>query len=219
MGILSRLRDLVLVRLHRLFNRMEDPAGLVALAIRDMEGALAELRVQAARIIADLKDHRRAIARLEAEQQDWTEKAELALSKGREDLALAALQEKQRAAASAQHIAQEEMLLADQLRMLEADLQHVDEKLGQARSQQKIIMSRLELAETRKRARLIGKSGTTAASETHLAMLERRADLAEGHADALGLTAPNLAGEIENLAPDEAARRELAALKAKRGNS
>src|SRR5882757_2052169 len=94
MGIFSRTRDIIAANVTDLLDKAEDPAKMIRMIILEMEETLIEVRASAARSIADQKEMRRQIARLETAQASWQEKAELALSKGREDLAKAALVEK-----------------------------------------------------------------------------------------------------------------------------
>ncbi|RZM36451.1 MAG: hypothetical protein EOP67_06430 [Sphingomonas sp.] len=97
MGIFSRTRDIVAANFADLLEKAEDPAKMIRMIILEMEETLVEVRASAARTIADQKEMRRHIAKLDQLQDNWTEKAELALSKDREDLAKAALVERQKA--------------------------------------------------------------------------------------------------------------------------
>jgi phage shock protein A len=121
--------------------------------ILEMEETLVEVRASAARQIADIKEMRRAVTRLQDIQASWTEKAELALSKDREDLAKQALIEKQRAADMADDIAAEMAGLEQVLRGYEADIAQLQNKLREARARQNSIAARLESAVSRARAR------------------------------------------------------------------
>src|SRR3546814_1153706 len=98
MGIFSRSRDILAAKATDLLDKAEDPAKMIRMIILEMEETLVEVRASAARNIADQKGMRRHISKLEALQESWLEKAQLALSKDREDLAKAALLEKQKAA-------------------------------------------------------------------------------------------------------------------------
>ena len=87
MGIFSRTRDIIAANMTDLLDRAEDPAKMIRMIIMEMEETLVEVRASAARHIADQKEIRRQTAKLDEVQRGWVEKAELALSKGREDLA------------------------------------------------------------------------------------------------------------------------------------
>src|SRR5678815_3322999 len=93
--IFTRTRDIIAANMTELLDRAEDPARMIRMIIVEMEETLVEVRATAARSIADIKEMRRAMTRLDSLQASWSEKAGLALEKGREDLARAALNEKQ----------------------------------------------------------------------------------------------------------------------------
>src|SRR5689334_11290265 len=95
--VFSRARDIFAANMTELLDRAEDPARMIRMIILEMEETLVEVRATAARSIADIKEMRRAVTKLDELQTDWTGKAELALSKDREDLAKAALVERQKA--------------------------------------------------------------------------------------------------------------------------
>jgi phage shock protein A len=158
---------------------------------------------------------RRALMRLEELQKSWTEKAELALSKDREDLAKAALTERQKAADMAQGLREEIKVIDDTLKSYEADIAKLQGKLREARARQNAIQTRFESAVTRARAREILNGNRTEDAFSRFEILERRADFAEGRADALGMTGPkSLEEEIAELKADEAVDKELEAMKA-----
>jgi phage shock protein A len=184
----------------------------------EMEETLAEVRASAARTIADQKEIRRQIGKLEALQDSWTEKAELALSKDREDLAKAALVEKQKAGDMAEGLRAEIAILDDALRASEGDIAKLQTKLREARTRQNAIMSRLESAQNRIRMREMYAGSKVDEAFSRFDVLERRADMAEGHADALSLGGPgkSLEEEISELRNSDKVDAELAALKAKR---
>ena len=92
--IFTRTRDIIAANMTELLDRSEDPSRMIRMIIIEMEETLVDVRATAARSIADIKEMRRACNRLDDLQHGWTEKAELALEKGREDLARAALWEK-----------------------------------------------------------------------------------------------------------------------------
>ena len=96
MGVFSRIPDIVNSNLNAILDKAENPAKMVRLIIVEMESTLVEVRSQAARMIADKKELARKAAHEKRQSTTWQSKAELALNKGREDLAKAALAERNR---------------------------------------------------------------------------------------------------------------------------
>ena len=215
MSIFSRTRDIFAANMTELLDRAEDPARMIRMIILEMEETLVDVRASAARSIADGKEMRRALGRLEDLQSSWTEKAELALSKDREDLAKAALIERQKATDMAEGLKAEMKVIDDTLKGYEADIAKLQNKLREARARQNAISARLESAVTRARARELLNGNRTEDAFSRFEILERRADFAEGRADALGMTGPkSLEEEIAELKASEKVDAELEAMKA-----
>ena len=210
--VFSRARDIFAANMTELLDRSEDPARMIRMIILEMEETLVEVRATAARSIADIKEIRRSQARLNEIEANWTEKAELALSKGREDLAKAALVERQKAAEMAEELRDEVSQLEQVLRGYEADIARLQAKLREARARQNAIAARFESALTRARAREVMHGSRTQDAFSKFEILERRADFAEGRCDALGIT--SLEDEIDQLQADEKIDAELQAMKA-----
>ena len=213
--VFSRARDIFAANMTELLDRAEDPARMIRMIIMEMEETLVEVRATAARSIADMKEMRRSQQKLFEIQANWTEKAELALSKGREDLAKAALTERQNAADMAEGLAEEIAEIEHVLRSYEADIARLQAKLREARSRQNSIQHRLESAVTRAKARELLHGSRTEDAFSKFEILERRADFAEGRAEALGLTGPkSLEEEIAELRSAEKVDSELEEMKA-----
>ena len=218
MSIFSRTRDIFAANMTELLDRAEDPARMIRMIILEMEETLVEVRASAARSIADGKEMRRACARLDELQASWTEKAELALSKDREDLAKAALMERQKAGRHGRRACKAEIAVIDEtLKSYEADIAKLQGKLREARARQNAIATRFESAVTRAKAREMLNGGRTEDAFSRFEVLERRADFAEGRADALGMTGPkSLEEEIAELKSSDKVDAELEAMKAAR---
>jgi phage shock protein A len=210
--VFSRARDIFAANMTELLDRAEDPARMVRMIILEMEETLVEVRATAARSIADIKEMRRAVGRLDELQADWTAKAELALSKDRDDLAKAALIEKQNAADMADGLRDELAQFEQVLRGYEADIAKLQAKLREARARQNAIAARFESAVTRAKAREIMHGSRTAEAFAKFELLERRADFAEGRCEALGIS--SLEDEIDQLRASETIDAELEEMKA-----
>ena len=210
--VFSRARDIFAANMAELLDRAEDPARMIRMIILEMEETLVDVRATAARSIADIKELRRSVSRLDELQADWTGKAELALSKDREDLAKAALVERQKAAEMAEGLHGELAQMEQVLKGYEADIARLQAKLSEARARQNAIAARFESAVTRAKAREIMHGSRTLDAFANFELLERRADFAEGRCEALGIS--SLEDEIDQLKASEKIDAELEAMKA-----
>jgi phage shock protein A len=182
--------------------------------IMEMEETLVEVRASAARTIADQKEMRRTIAKIELAQSNWAEKAELALSKGREDLAKAALVEKSKLGTMAQQMQAEIGTFDEALMHHEADIQKLEAKLREARGRQNAVLSRLETATNRAKMRNMYAGPRVDEAFAKFELIERRVDLAEGRVEVfeLGKTR-SLEDEIADLRTGDAVDAEFEELK------
>jgi len=216
MGIFSRTRDIIAANFNDMLDKADDPSKMIRMIILEMEETLVEVRASAARTIADQKEMHRHCVKLDRLQADWAEKAQLALSKDREDLARAALVEKKKAGDMADQLKSEIAVLDDALRAYEEDIAKLQHRLREARSRQTAIAARLESAENRVKLRTLMSTERTDEALARFDQLERRVDYAEGRADALQIAenkTPSLADEIAALAGSDAIDDELAAMK------
>ena len=217
MGIFSRTRDIIAANFNDLLDKADDPQKMIRMIILEMEETLVEVRASAARTIADQKEMHRHCVKLDQLQGDWGEKAQLALSKDREDLARAALVEKKKAADMADQLKVEIGVLDDALRAYEQDIEKLQHRLREARSRQTAIAARLESAENRVKLRSLLASERVDEAMSRFDQLERRVDYAEGRADALSLAdgsqTPSLADQISALAGSDKIDEELEEMK------
>ena len=222
MGIFSRTLDIFASNFNDLLDKADDPAKMIRIIILEMEETLVEVRASAARTIADQKEMHRHTVKLDRLQTDWADKAQLALSKNREDLARGALIEKKKAADMAGQLHKEILVLDDALRAYELDIDKLQTRLREARSRQTAIAARLESAENRVKLRTLLASERVDEAMARFDQLERRVDHAEGRADALNLSEsakPSLADEISALATNDKIDEELEAMKRALGQS
>jgi len=217
MGIFSRTRDIIAANFSELLDQADDPAKMIRMIILEMEDTLVEVRASAARTIADQKEMHRHTVKLDKLQADWSEKAQLAISKDREDLARAALVEKKKAVDMSEQLKQEIAVLDDALRAYEQDIQKLQNRLREARSRQTAIAARLESAENRVKLRSLMTNERVDDALSRFDQLERRVDYAEGRADALSIAdksdKPSLADEIAALEGADAIDDELEQMK------
>ncbi|MEC9478866.1 MAG: phage shock protein PspA, partial [Pseudomonadota bacterium] len=149
MGIFSRFTDIVNSNINALLDKAEDPEKMVRLIIQEMEDTLVEVRSASAKTLANKKEIVNQIAKYESDASDWEAKAELALSKDREDLARAALQEKKKSAEAAEALSKELAIVDEQISKLQDEIGQLQEKLADAKSRQKAIIMRQKTASSR----------------------------------------------------------------------
>lgn len=214
MGIFTRFSDIVNSNINAILDKAEDPEKIVRLMIQEMEDTLVEVRSAAARSIADKKDLNRRLETLESEQQSWDAKAELALRKGREDLAKAALVEKSRASATADIIKSDYLIVDEGLAKLNDDIARLENKLQDAKVRQKSLLARHKTANSRLAARRKIYDYKIDDALVRFEQYARRIDDVEGRIEAYDLGLPkDLAHEFAGLAAEESVEKELNDLK------
>jgi phage shock protein A len=216
MGIFSRMSDIVNANINAMLEKAEDPEKIVRLMIQEMEDTLVEVRSAAARAIADKKTDTRKLAAIRAEVEDWEQKAELAVKKGRDDLAKAALHEKaavERVAAGLQ--AQLEQV-DDGLERLNSDIARLQEKLADAKARQKALLARHATSENSLRVREQLHKPKVDDALMRFEKFERKIENAEGRVEAYDLgERPDLRREIRDLEGEDKVEQQLNELKAR----
>jgi phage shock protein A len=217
MGIFSRFTDIVNANISSILDKAEDPEKLVRLMIQEMQDTLVEVRSSAARAIADKKDLTRKIQALEEEIQDWQRKAELAIDRGRDDLAKAALAEKAHLTRSVASLVEHRSAIEDGLEKLNADIARLENKLADARTRQKAIISRHQTVSRRLEVRRKIHDGRIDDALMRFERFERRVDDLEGRVEAYDLgIKKDLHQEFSDLESADAVQKELEELKSKR---
>jgi phage shock protein A len=212
MGIFSRMSDIINSNINALLDQAEDPEKMIRLIIQEMEDTLVEVRSSSARVLADRKAAGRRQEQLQAEAHAWEDKARLAISKGREDLARAALQEKREIEAELDAVATELAATDEHIGHLNEEIAKLQSKLNDAKAKKKALVMRTQTVESRiKVKRQVNREALDEAFG-RFEHFERRMDNLESQLDAMDLgkdVAPSLAAEIDALAQDEKINAEL----------
>lgn len=218
MGIFSRFTDIINSNINNLLDKAEDPAKMVRLIIQEMEDTLVEVRSSSAKTLADKKEISRQVLRFESEAQQWQEKAELALSKDREDLARAALIEKKKSSDSAQALQQDLIHTDEHISKLQGEISQLQDKLADAKSRQKAIILREKTVNSRLKVKKNIDSNKVNDALSRFDRYERKIDDIEGQVESYDLGSKSLADEISELEADDKVDDELASLKEKMKN-
>ncbi len=215
MSIFSRLSDIVNSNLNALLDKAEDPEKMVRLIIQEMEETLVEVRTSSARTIAEKKELLRRHEQLAVEAEEWERKAEVALRKGREDLAKGALLEKSKVVDLRSAAESELQVVEDQLLRLGTDIEALQQKLQDARNRQRSMVLRGKNAQARLGARKQLHSNQVDDAMQRFERYERRIDNLESQVEVYDLGKSSVADEIRALEADEAVDAELESLKAR----
>ena len=220
MGIFSRFQDIVNANLTSILDRAEDPKKMIRLMIQEMEDTLVEVRTSSAKIIADKKELQRRVKALESEAANWLQKTELAISKGREDLAKGARIEKRRAEEAGQAGTAELNFIEEQITLLSDEIGQLQSKLDAARAKQKELLVREQTGRSRLEVRKRTNRETLNSAFDKFEQYEKRLEELEAEVESYDMGKGNhsLSEEIADLAINDEIEQELAALKSKMQN-
>ncbi|MCS0538400.1 phage shock protein PspA [Aeromonas veronii] len=216
MSIFSRLADIINSNLTALLDKAEDPQKMVRLIIQEMEDELVKERSNLARFLASQKEIGRQVARHQVRVDEWQAKAELALTKGREDLARAALIEKKKQTELSETLYREQQAVDSGIEKLGEEIRQLEAKLEDARARQKAMAIRTEAASSRLNVQSQVARGESQAVVSKFERMERRIDEMEARAD-LGQSDKALAQQFAELEVDDQISRELEAMRQKLG--
>ncbi len=217
MGIFTRFRDIVSANINAMLDKAEDPEKLVRLMIREMEDTLIDIKASCAGVMADGKKVERQLDEVKSRISYWEEKAPLAVSKGRDDLAREALVEKRRSVERAEILEQELIEYNALIEAYQDDIGQLEDKLRGAKEKQRMLVQRHIHASRKRRAQEDIRRIDSSEAVIEFEDLESRIERMEAEADLVNYgTRSSLREELENLGMDEEIEKELEALKSSR---
>ena len=215
MGIFSRFADIVNSNISALLDKAEDPEKMIRLIIQEMEDTLVEVRTNSAKAIADKKELARKVDSIDQQIEDWQAKATLALNKQREDLARAALIEKQKLQKVLKGLHTEQTLVEETIDKLTGEIAKLESKITETRAKQQALAIRSQAASNRRDVQRHLHTNRTDEAMAKFEQYSRKVDELEAEADLYAHSGQgkSLEQEFAELQAQDEIEHELAKLK------
>ena len=216
MGIFTRVRDIVGSNINAVLDKAEDPEKLVKHMIREMEDTLVELKAACAGAMASAKKAGRDMEGVDAQIRHWEDRAELAVERNREELAREALTAKRHYQDDAETVHREVDELEELVGQYKSDIIQIEEKLGQARERQRVLVRRYKHAVHKKRAQQEIRKFDTSQVFVKFEEFTQRLDRAEAEADLVNFGRgqhKSLEQDFRDMEKDDSIEAELKRLK------
>ncbi len=220
MGLFTRFTDIINANINSMLDKAEHPEKMIRLIIQEMEETLVEVRSTAAKHIAEKKTLVRETRHLESSIENWHNKAELAITKGREDLAKSALTEKHKAKELLDQVQQQLAELEEYLVAIQDDSQRLQEKLSEAKRRQEALILRQQSAQVRLKVREKASVHNIEEAISKFERYQQKIDKVEAQIEAYDMTQnSDLDSQFRALETDENIEEELEQLKKKVANA
>jgi phage shock protein A len=214
MGIFTRFKDIINSNLNAMLDKAEDPEKLIKLMIREMEDTLVELKASCAGVMAGSKKLERNIDEVKDRVDYWAEKAPLAVSKGRDDLAREALVQKRKYADRVEALETELKEHEGLIDEYQNDIRQLEDKLAGAREKQRMLVQRHIHAARKRKAQEEIRRVDSSDAIYRFDDLESRIERMEADAELVNYgKGGSLEAEFEQLGLDDEIEKELNALK------
>ena len=214
MGIFTRFRDIVNSNINAMLDKAEDPEKLIKLMIQEMEDTLVEIKASCAGVMANRKKAERQLDQIQSRAKYWENNAELAVNRGRDDLAREALVEKRRFTEMENPLERQLMEHNSLIEQYQEDIRQLEERLRTAREKRQGLAQRHLRAKRKKRTQEEIRRMDSSETILKFEQLENRIERMEAEADLVNFgNGPELEEEFKNLLVDEEIEKELQGLK------
>jgi phage shock protein A len=214
MGVFTRFRDIVSSNINSMLDKAEDPEKMIKLMIHEMEDTLIDLKSSCAGVIASRKKIEKKLDEITGKKDLWAERANMAVAKGRDNMAREALIEKRRFSQVAEALENELGEYAGLIQQYHEDIGELETKLNSAKEKKRGLIQRHKRASGKKRAQEEIRRSNSGDTMVRFDKLESRIEQMEAEAELVNMhDKPSVDDEFENLAADDEIENELARIK------
>ncbi|WP_018983716.1 phage shock protein PspA [Salinimonas chungwhensis] len=215
MGMFSRVTDIINANINAMLDKAEDPQKMIRLMVQEMEEALAQARCISAQYIAQKKQLNRKAQELQKSEQRWHQKAQLAVTKNSDELARAALSEKQRVVREREQINDQVSVIDEQLAKLTDDIERLYQKLSDARQKARALAQRESALSTQLKVRNQGHHIQVQHAMARFESYQQKVERLEAEVESYELGRGNcsLNAQFAQLEQDADIEQELARMK------
>ncbi len=215
MGLFDRLSRVVRSNINDLVSKAEDPEKVLEQAVIDMQEDLVQLRQAVARAIATQKRTEQQYNKNQSEANSWQQRAQLALSKGDENLAREALVRKKSFADTAATLKAQLDQQSGTVGTLKRNLIALESKISEAKTKKDMLKARANAAKANKQLQdSVNNIGTSSAMGAFERMEEKVMQVEAESEAAVSLGGTGLEQQFAALEAGSGVDDELAAMKA-----
>jgi phage shock protein A len=217
MALLERVATLIRANLNDLIDKAEEPEKMIKQVILDMQNQLMQVKTQVAIAIADQHLLMKKQKENEDASNEWIRKAELAVEKGQDDLARAALERSMTAKNMAASFAEQVADQTAQVDNLKTALRKLELKLQEAQNKSDVLIAQHRRSRALSRA---SDAGMKIGDDSKAAAFDRVKNKVQ-HAEAVShakseLAVDSIDDRLAALEKDDEIDKLLAEIKARR---
>lgn len=217
MGVFSRFLDIVNANINSLLDKAEDPEKMIKLMMQEMEDTLIELKSSCAAKMASRAKTERTYKEEQSAVDRWQSRAELAISKGREDLAREALLEKKQSLDSMERLAKELKVADETIKVSKDEITQIEDKLVSVKQKYQMMVERAKRAREEQAAQETLKRAAESATHDRFSSMEERIDRMKANNDLNGRDTSSLDEKFRDLEGMDDIDAEIAALRKRAG--
>lgn len=215
MKMFKRIKNIFDSNVNSALDKMEDPSKMIRLMITQMDDSLVEAKATVADNLANIKRRKAEKETIEAAVKRWESRAELAVEKGKDNLAREALTEKKKALLNFDAIEKEIAGLEEILNGQYAQVSELEKKLLEMKNKEHLLVARAVRAKEKKKIAEQIHSTYNNNIAGRFSDLESKIERLEADAEVAGFHSTAVEGEFDKMEKSEEIENELKALKAK----